>query len=584
MTYKILIVDDEAANLRLLERLFRREYQVISATSGAEALELLKLHDVALIISDQRMPSMTGIEFLKRAAEMRPHTVRIILTGYTDVNSLVEAINSGVVYKYVTKPWVNEDLQQTVVRALEHYETIKGQYELKVSNERLAAGLEATRQGFIRLIANTLDMKDPFLHGQMRRTSNYAAAIGCRLNLDASKITELSHAAFLHKVGRIGIPDNLSHETAEENQTVKSRCERGIRMLTSIPDMADIASAVRFHTEHFDGSGAPEGLSDEQIPLFARIISVGAAYDRMTAPSANRNPLTHEEAVKQLRAKAGKDFDPRIVEVFCELESIGQIRGAINENLIGMRLFSPQTSLEANDLSTAELLQKFKTEPLPAMSVLKLANASGEPTAQLMPAMKKLGEATLRRLIAENGLPQPDEKAKTSSRRAVRRAVAAQQLAAHTNIIHPDEAYTMGLLQDVGETLLFDLFPDEMLALEKFDENVRARRQVERFGVDGAQVSRWMLEACKLPFYLTSAVNSPFEEMQLNTPTALLMYLAGKISEAQYQVKTIDVEALRADALTALNLSRADVKAINERANSIVEEQINARQNLYALV
>src|SRR5215210_6797600 len=99
MTYKILIVDDEPANLRLLERLFRREYQVISAESGSEALELLKRHDIALIISDQRMPFMTGIEFLKFAAQMRPQTVRIILTGYTDVNALIESINSGIVYK-----------------------------------------------------------------------------------------------------------------------------------------------------------------------------------------------------------------------------------------------------------------------------------------------------------------------------------------------------------------------------------------------------------------------------------------------------------------------------------------------------
>ena len=114
MDYKILIVDDEPANLRLLERLFRRDYQIISAASGLEALELLKLHNIALIISDQRMPGMTGIEFLKQAAEMRPATVRIILTGYTDVNALVEAINSGVIYKYATKPWVNEDLKQTV--------------------------------------------------------------------------------------------------------------------------------------------------------------------------------------------------------------------------------------------------------------------------------------------------------------------------------------------------------------------------------------------------------------------------------------------------------------------------------------
>src|SRR5215216_4382397 len=122
MPYKIMIVDDEPANLRLLERLFRRDYQVISAGSGEEALRLLEQHDVALLITDQRMP---GIELLKRTAPLRPHTVRIILTGYTDVTSLVEAINCGEVYKYVTKPWNNDDLRQTVSRAIEHYETTK---------------------------------------------------------------------------------------------------------------------------------------------------------------------------------------------------------------------------------------------------------------------------------------------------------------------------------------------------------------------------------------------------------------------------------------------------------------------------
>jgi DNA-binding NtrC family response regulator len=136
MSYKILIVDDEAANLRLLERLFRNQFTVFLASSGAEALEILKLHDVALIISDQRMSEMTGVEFLQLAAEMRPQTVRIILTGYTDINSLIEAINSGVVYKYVTKPWVNEDLQLTVVKALQHYETIKRNNLLDRLNDR----------------------------------------------------------------------------------------------------------------------------------------------------------------------------------------------------------------------------------------------------------------------------------------------------------------------------------------------------------------------------------------------------------------------------------------------------------------
>ena len=141
MRYKILIVDDEASNLRALERLFRTEYDVLTAGSGADALSLLEHHDMALLIADQRMPEMSGVELLQRTARLRPHMVRILLTGYTDIDSLIEAINTGHVYKYITKPWNNDDLLLTVGRALEHYETLKSRHNLQMINERLRARL-----------------------------------------------------------------------------------------------------------------------------------------------------------------------------------------------------------------------------------------------------------------------------------------------------------------------------------------------------------------------------------------------------------------------------------------------------------
>lgn len=141
MRYKILIVDDEASNLRALERLFRTEYDVLTAGSGADALSLLEHHDMALLIADQRMPEMSGVELMQRTARLRPHMVRILLTGYTDVDSLIEAINTGHVYKYITKPWNNDDLLLTVARALEHYETLKSRHNLQMINERLRARL-----------------------------------------------------------------------------------------------------------------------------------------------------------------------------------------------------------------------------------------------------------------------------------------------------------------------------------------------------------------------------------------------------------------------------------------------------------
>jgi DNA-binding NtrC family response regulator len=156
MSYKILIVDDEPENLRALERLFRGEYQVTTTNSASEALEQLEKEDFALLITDQRMPVMTGIELLKITVTLRPRMVRIILTGYTDTDALVEAINCGQVYKYITKPWSNEDLKLTVKRALEHYEVNRGIYNLSLSHERLLA-----RMGQIQELA-TLEQQHLF--------------------------------------------------------------------------------------------------------------------------------------------------------------------------------------------------------------------------------------------------------------------------------------------------------------------------------------------------------------------------------------------------------------------------------------
>lgn len=137
MTYKILIVDDEPVNLRTLSRLLRANYEVVTAESGNEALKLLQQHNVALLISDQRMPGMTGIELMKRTVTLRPQMVKILLTGYTDVDALIESINCGLVYRYLTKPWNNDDLKLTVARALEHYEATKSKHLLLMENARL---------------------------------------------------------------------------------------------------------------------------------------------------------------------------------------------------------------------------------------------------------------------------------------------------------------------------------------------------------------------------------------------------------------------------------------------------------------
>jgi len=585
MNYKILIVDDEPANLRLLERLFRHDYQVITASSGMEALELLGQHDVAVIISDQRMPGMTGIEFLKRAAQMRQHTVRIILTGYTDVNALVEAINSGVVYKYVPKPWVNEDLRQTVTRALEYHEMNKRQHELTFTNERLSARLKSAQQAFVRLTAETLDLSDRYAHNHARRTESYALAAAHRLNLEAEEIEQLSTAAYLHDVGHIGIPEEILQKTSElsddENQIVKRNSGRAVQILANVPEMSEAALAIRHQTERFDGDGLPDNLSMEQIPLNSRIISVACAYDLMTSPRSVEQPVTHIEAIRRLQKNSEKQFDPRVVQAFAELESIGLIRAAIDDGLTGVRLLPSRIFYDAKNLSTAELLQQFKTEPMLAIDVLKLANISNgeQKTAQLLPAMTALGEEKLRLMLEQNGLPARDAKFEDWSARALQRAIAAQLLAAHTDFIEPDDAYTLGLLYETGEILLNNLFPDEMLALENLEGEARARGQVEKFGVDSVQISQWMLEACGLPLYLTSAIKAFRESMHVNNPVTLLLHAADKIADGHEPYKNTS-DTFSADCAAVLGLSRAEFGQIYQRAGAITDNRIEALQEI----
>ena len=328
LQYKILCVDDEAANLRLLVRLFRDTYEVHTAEGGVAGLELLAVHDFALIISDQRMPGMPGIDFLKKAAEMRRQTVRIMLTGYTDAETLVEAVNSGVVYKYVNKPWVNDDLAATVKRALQHYETMKGQRQLQLQNERLQASLKAARDAFIEILMQRLEAKDLQARAHASRTRDHAVAIGEAMGMDRPELEMLGLAAYLHETPLVGLTDEKLHMqmdfTDRDYRFIESCFEDGLELFERVRDLDEIASVLRFQFEHFDGSGRPRGFSHEQIPVHARILAVANAYDSMTAPRNGDTPLTSDEALRMLTNKSQSLYDGHVVNVLCDVKKLSR--------------------------------------------------------------------------------------------------------------------------------------------------------------------------------------------------------------------------------------------------------------------
>jgi len=323
MKHKILIVDDEQPNLRALARLVSNEYEPVTANSGREAMELLSQHNFSMIISDQRMPEMSGLDFLKHAAQFRHQTIRILLTGYTDIDTLVEAINSGVVYKYVTKPWSNDDLMQLIRRALEHFDSIKNGQLSNHDISRLNQKLEAAKKGLLALWSENIKLRSPELFDHAERISRYARAISDLLPIEPKK-TELTATAaslFPYVYTIAAVPEILAGVSVGDSELSVRTAELESALavfseLRTIEDLAEIGNIIRFANEYYDGTGFPNRLAGESIPLASRILSVVRGYDLLTSAPIEGFTLSHDEAIAYMLNSGGsRVYDPSIVEI-----------------------------------------------------------------------------------------------------------------------------------------------------------------------------------------------------------------------------------------------------------------------------
>jgi putative two-component system response regulator len=583
MPPKIMFVDNEAADLRRLERFFGQTYHVLCAASGEEALRLLEQHDVALLITDQCLPGMTGTELLAHAASLRPHVVRIMLTAHADADALVAAINHAQVYRYTTKPWDDEDLRRTVVRALQHYEVTRSRHEAEETNKRLARRLRAMTRGVVRAIADTLEAKDRYVYGHARRVSGYATAIGRRMRLGVGALEQISLAALLHDVGKISTPDSILLKPAalneEERAVVCLHSERGARLLAAVPEMEEVAAAVRHHHENYDGTGYPEGLSGEQIPLASRIIHVADAYDAMTSPRPFRDALDHARAVRALTNGAGTQFDPEVVAAFCGLEALAEIRDHIARGDFGSRFLPFARPHALRVLPLEELVRVVEREPALAAAVLRAANAglrAEETTMSLYAACSRLSADTLRNIIAKGEAGKtPSYEAEVLRGHSRRCAAAAMLLAEKTGTLDPDEAYTAGLLHDLGEALLRSLFPEEAESITWLGHPFTVEREVATFGVDHAQIGQWILDACNVPASRSFAIQAHHDIDHVNDPAALLLQVADAVAGANDSSEMATLEALAPDRLALLRLTRADLARVHEMTTEMVGERFD---------
>lgn len=320
VTNTILLVDDEANNLQLLKRTLRGKYNILTASQGAEGLDVLKanLDKISMIISDHKMPVMEGTEFLAKANEIAPDIIKILLTGFTDIEILTDAVNKCNLFQYVTKPFDPSELITIVDSGIE-------KYNLSSAKSMMMKDLKELFYKTIKSISATLDAKDTYTHGHSLRVTLYSLMLAKKINPDDKKFLEnVEIAGLLHDIGKISIPQcvlcKCGKLTDDEYKIMKSHPTCSERLVENIKQLGDMGLWVKAHHEKWDGTGYPDGLKGEEIPIASRIVAIADTYDAMTSTRSYRVALQHEVAIAEIARCAGTQFDPNLAKIFIEMQ------------------------------------------------------------------------------------------------------------------------------------------------------------------------------------------------------------------------------------------------------------------------
>lgn len=365
LTATLLFVDDEANILSALKRLFRPYgYRIFTAESGAAGLEIMAREAVNLVISDMRMPAMNGAQFLEQVRQNWPDTVRILLTGYADIGSTIDAINKGQIYRYVSKPWEDNDVviavrQALERRALEHEkarleELTRVQNEelkelnanlenkvrerteelrqtmafLEVAHERLKKGFMAS----IRAFSSLIEMRGGgVLAGHAKRVGENARKLAQQLGMSEAEVQDVVFATLLKDLGKMSLPDRLlfkpwSALDTEEMALVTRHPIQGQAALMSMEQLEGAAKLIRHQHEQFNGGGYPDRLSGLEIPLGARVLAVAGDYDALQMGMLQPKRFSPAEAMAYLVGSRGRRYDPAVVDAFVKLLNLAPVK------------------------------------------------------------------------------------------------------------------------------------------------------------------------------------------------------------------------------------------------------------------
>ncbi len=406
LTGKILCVDDESQILMSLKRVFRRSGHTVStANSAADGLAFLAENQVDIVISDMRMPEMDGHHFLAEVASLYPDTIRMLLTGYADMESTIGAINNGSIYRYIAKPWDDTDLLMCAQSALEvkslrdernelnaltkkqneDLQKLNASLELKVQER--TAELEASRgeieRGYldsIAVFARIISMREGETAAQGERIAKAANLVADQLELDETRKKDLHYAALLHDIGKIGLSDDLlktpyDQMNDEQKEMFQQHTTNGEALLVTLPPLHGAASIIRSHHEQHSGGGYPDQLKGDEIPVEARILSVVTEYEELLSGMLAGRALDSASAINYLVSHSGIRYDPAAVEAFIAInKNLEQTKSVQKEMILNIDNVEPGMilaedvylrenvlMLRSGQVLTATFIAKYKT-------------------------------------------------------------------------------------------------------------------------------------------------------------------------------------------------------------------------------
>jgi len=326
---QILVVDDEEPIRNALKKfLTQQQYEVYAAGSGDEALQQLRRHRIALMLCDIRMPGTSGVDLVPQAIEIEPELAILMLTAVNDATSAALCMQRGAM-DYLTKPIELADLGRAVQRALKRREMLLENRQLnqwlKEEVSTRTAELQRERMKLERLsiakleaLVHALEAKDPYMRGHSARVADLSATVAHELGIPEEDVEYVRVAGRLHDIGKIGTRESVLNKqgalTPDEFEHVKQHVVIGSQILAPLSHLGDIIPAVRHHHERWDGTGYPDGLRGEEIPIGARIIGAAEVFDALSTSRAYQEKMSPEKAVERAADLSGTVLDPKVYE------------------------------------------------------------------------------------------------------------------------------------------------------------------------------------------------------------------------------------------------------------------------------